>query len=70
MSEARKTDDQDEGFEIEVVDDMPEEDRGRPIAPEVTESDDDITLTEEEISKYREESRHKVRELALSLIHI
>jgi hypothetical protein len=64
MSEARKTDDQDDGFEIEVVDDMPEEDRGRPIAPEVTESDDDITLTEEEISKYREESRQKVRELA------
>lgn len=64
MSEARNTDDQDEGFENEIVDDMPEEDRGRPIAPEVTENDDDITLTEEEISKYREESRQKVRELA------
>lgn len=63
MSEARKIDNEDD-FDVEVVDDMPEEDRGRPVAPEVTENDNDITVTEEEISKYREESRHKVRELA------
>jgi hypothetical protein len=61
MSEARKSND--EEFEIEIVDDTPEDDRGRPIAPEVTENDDDIALNEEEISKYRDEWKQRVREV-------
>ena len=62
MSEARKSNDDE--FEIEIVDDTPEDDRGRPIAPEVTENDDDIALNEEEISKYREEWKQRVREVS------
>jgi len=61
MSEARKSNDDE--FEIEIVDDTPEDDRGRPIAPEVTENDDDIALNEEEISKYRDEWKQRVREV-------
>lgn len=62
MSEARKV--EDEGFEIEVVDDTPPEDRGRPIAPERTESDDDITVSDEEISKYRDDVQKRIKELS------
>lgn len=62
MSEARKI--EDEGFEIEVVDDTPPEDRGRPIAPERTESDDDITVSDEEISKYRDDVQKRIKELS------
>ena len=64
MSEARKAVEAEEDFEIEVVDDTPEEDRGRIMAPEKTESDDDITVKDDEISHYREEWKQRLRELS------
>lgn len=64
MSEARKIDDFDNEFEVEIVDDTPDPDRGRPLAPEVTDSDDDITVPEEEISKYREDVQKRIKELS------
>lgn len=64
MSESRKAKDLDDDFEIEVVDDTPEEDRGRPLAPEKTESDDDITVNEDEIAHYREDFKQRMREQA------
>ena len=51
-------------IEIEVVDDTPDQDRGRPLAPEVTYSDDDITVSDEEISKYRDDVQKRIKELS------
>lgn len=51
-------------IEIEVVDDTPAQDRGRPLAPEVTDSDDDITVSDEEISKYRDDVQKRIKELS------
>lgn len=62
MSEAQKKDELD--FEIEIVDDTPEDDRGRPMAPEKTENDDDITIPEDEISRYKEDFQKRLRELS------
>ncbi len=64
MSDNQKSAEDSEGFEIEIVDDTPEEDRGRPLAPEVTENDDDITIRDEEIAKYRDEWKQQLRELS------
>lgn len=62
MSEARKT--EDDGFEIEIVDDVPEQDRGRPMAPEKTENDDDITIPDDEISRYKDDFQKRLKELS------
>jgi hypothetical protein len=64
MSERDNTDDLDDGIEIEIVDDTPTQDRGRPLAPEVTDSDDDITVSDEEISKYRDDVQKRIKELS------
>lgn len=62
MSASQKTDDDD--FEIEIVDDTPDEDRGRPLAPEVTENDDDITVKDDEVANYKDEWKQRLRELS------
>lgn len=59
-----KEEDFDSEIEIEVVDDTPAQDRGRPLAPEVTDSDDDITVSDEEISKYRDDVQKRIKELS------
>jgi hypothetical protein len=64
MSGSQKDKDVDSDFEIEVVDDTPPEDRGRPLAPEATESDDDITVSDDEIANYREEAKKRIKELS------
>jgi len=63
MSATQKAEEADD-FEIEVVDDTPDEDRGRPLAPEVTENDDDIKVSDDEISNYREEWKKRLKELS------
>ena len=53
-------DDQDDGFEIEVVDDTPEEDRGKPRRAEGTEPqipDDD------EIENYNDNVQKRIKQL-------
>ena len=64
MSEAQNTEDFDNEIEIEVVDDTPVQDRGRPLAPEATDSDDDIAVSDEEISKYRDDVQKRIKELS------
>jgi len=59
-----KEEDFDSEIEIEVVDDTPAQDRGRPLAPEFTDSDDDITVSDEEISKYRDDVQKRIKELS------
>ena len=63
MSASQKTEDDDD-FEIEIVDDTPDEDRGRPLAPEVTENDDDITVKDDEVANYKDEWKQRLRELS------
>jgi hypothetical protein len=62
MTERHKSDESDDDFTIEIVDDTPDEDKGKAVAPEVTENDDDITLNEEEISNYKESWRQRLKE--------
>lgn len=64
MSERDNTENFDSEIEIEVVDDTPAQDRGRPLAPEVTDNDDDITVPDEEISKYRDDVQKRIKELS------
>lgn len=60
MSESKEAED----FEIEIVDDTPEEDRGKVVAPEKTESDDDISVNDDEISHYKDDIQRRIKELS------
>lgn len=51
-------------LKIEIVDDTPEEDRGRPMAPESTENDDDIAVNDDEIANYRDEWKKRLKEIS------
>ena len=64
MSDAKKIDDSDDDFIVEIVDDTPDKDRGKVVAPEVTENDDDITINDDEIANYREEWKKRLKELS------
>lgn len=64
MSEARKERDDDVDLRVEIVDDTPEQDRGRPLAPEKTDSDDDITVNDDEVSRYREDVQKRIKDLS------
>lgn len=63
MSEARNSEVENE-IEIEIVDDTPSRDRGRPLAPEKTDSDDDISVSDDEVSRYRAEVQKRFKELS------
>ena len=54
----------DDNIEIEIIDDTPDEDRGRHIAPEVTESDEDISAREQEITNYKEDIQKRIKDLS------
>jgi hypothetical protein len=64
MIENNKPEDLDTDIEIEIVDDTPDQDRGRPLAPEATDNDDDISVSDEEISKYRDDVQKRIKELS------
>jgi hypothetical protein len=64
MTDKEKNGDDDIDFEIEIVDDTPEADRGRPLAPEVTANDDDITIADSEISRYSDDVKKRIKELS------
>jgi predicted DNA binding CopG/RHH family protein len=64
MSATRKAEEADNDFEVEVVEDVAAEDRGRPLAPEATDSDDDISVNDDEISNYRDEWKKRLKELS------
>jgi hypothetical protein len=64
MSATRKAEEADDDFEIEIVDDAADEDRGRPLAPEVTDNDDDITVSDDEVSNYSASVKKRLKELS------
>lgn len=65
MSEARKeADDNDVDLKIEFVDDTPDTDRGRALAPEKTDSDDDIIVQDDEVSRYKEDIQKRIKDLS------
>jgi hypothetical protein len=62
MSENQeKTDDLD--IEIEIVDDTPEPDRNKPVAPSKTEDDDDIAVFDDEIGAYSKNVQKRIKDL-------
>lgn len=65
MSDAENKIDTDDGVEvnIEIVDDTPERDRGKFIAPEKTDNDADITVPDDEISRYKDDIQKRIKDL-------
>jgi len=59
-----ETQNEDKEFEVEVVDDTPEQDRGKYVAPEKTESDEDISVNDDEISHYKEDVQRRIKEMS------
>jgi hypothetical protein len=57
-------DDDDGGVEITIVDDVPEADRARFVAPDSTDSDDDITVAPSEISQYKTDVQKRIKDLS------
>lgn len=64
MSEAQQKAEEASDIEIEIVDDTPEEDRGRPLAPEYTDTDDDILVKDDEISRYKDDIQKRIKDLS------
>lgn len=66
MSESKQVeiDVDDGGIEIEIVDDTPAEDRNRFVAPEATESDDDISPKDDEITRYKDDIQKRIKDLS------
>jgi hypothetical protein len=68
MSEAQETkinlDTEDTNIEIEIVDDTPESDRNKFVAPENTDSDEDISAREDEITKYKDDIQKRIKDLS------
>lgn len=65
MSEAKTVNlEVDDNIEIEIIDDTPDEDRGRHVAPEATESDEDISAREQEITNYKEDIQKRIKDLS------
>lgn len=58
MSETQKDD-----IEVEVVDDTPAQDRGKPVAPETTENDDDLRVPDE-AKEYSRRVQERIKEYA------
>ena len=54
----------DQGIEVEIVDDTPEQDRNRFVAPETTENDDDIAARDEEITRYKDDIQKRIKDLS------
>jgi hypothetical protein len=64
MTDKEKDGGEELDFEIEIIDDTPEADRGRPLAPEFTANDDDITIADSEISRYSDDVKKRIKELS------
>jgi hypothetical protein len=60
--EVENSEDQDSGFEIEVVDDTPEQDRGRPRLPD-EELEKDPEVPEDEIQNYSDSVKKRISQL-------
>lgn len=57
------TEGNEDNLDVEIVDDTPEPDRGRFVAPESTDNDDDIEVREEEIKDYKEAIQKRIKNL-------
>ena len=60
IESAKQTTDQDDGFEIEVVDDTPEEDQGKPRRAENAEPQ---VPSDDEVEKYSEGVQKRIKQL-------
>lgn len=64
MSESTNKVNDDFEIDIEIVNDVPEADRGKYVAPASTENDDDIALNEDEISRYKNDVQKRMKDLS------
>lgn len=55
---------EDPEFLVEVIDDTPEEDRDKRVAPDETENDDDLLVPGDEISSYRRKVQKRISGLS------
>ena len=64
MSDIEDKDAEAPEFEIIVEDDTPEADKGRVVAPEQTESDDDIKVGDDEVTRYNKDIQKRIKDLS------
>jgi len=64
MSDIEDKDAEAPEFEIIVDDDTPDTDKGRVVAPEQTESDDDITVGDDEVVQYKKDVQKRIKDLS------
>lgn len=51
-------------IEIEILDDTPESDRGKVKAPDKTDSDEDISVSDDEVSRYKNDVQKRIKDLS------
>lgn len=64
MSDIEDKDAEAPEFEIIVEDDTPDTDKGRAVAPEQTESDDDIKVGDDEVVQYKKDVQKRIKDLS------
>jgi len=64
MSDIEDKDAEAPEFEIIVEDDTPEADKGRVVAPELTDSDDDIKVGDDEVTRYNKDIQKRIKDLS------
>jgi len=64
MSDIEDKDAEAPEFEIIVDDDTPDSDKGRAVAPEQTESDDDIKVGDDEVVQYKKDVQKRIKDLS------
>ena len=64
MSDIEDKDAEAPEIEIIVEDDTPDTDKGRAIAPEKTESDDDINVGDDEVVQYKKDVQKRIKDLS------
>jgi DNA-binding PucR family transcriptional regulator len=64
MSDIEDKDAEAPEFEIIVEDDTPDADKGRVVAPEQTESDDDIKVGDDEATRYNKDVQKRIKDLS------
>ena len=63
MSDTRSEEESSE-IEIEIIDDTPNTDRGKAKAPDKTESDEDISVSDDEVSRYKNDVQKRIKDLS------
>lgn len=55
---------EDDSIEVEIIDDTPEADKNKRLAPESTDNDEDISPKGDEISRYKDDIQQRIKNLS------